>query len=47
MVFRVDMKEKINKYKLKSNYTNKLDKFVCKLDDNIKKDISDGRNTNR
>jgi hypothetical protein len=47
MVFRVDMKEKINKYKLKVNYSSKLEEFVEKLDDNTKKDISNGRNTDR
>ena len=41
------MEKNINKYKLKINYSSKLDKFVEKLDDNIKKDIENGSNTNR
>tara|TARA_R110002167_G_scaffold56737_1_gene161013 strand:- start:481 stop:642 length:162 start_codon:yes stop_codon:yes gene_type:complete len=53
MVFRVNfniewgMEKNINKYKLKVNYSSKLDKFVEKLDDNIKKDIDNGSNTYR
>ena len=53
MVFRLNfnirwgMKKKINKYRLKLSYSSKLEKFVDKLDDKIKKDIENGRNTNR
>jgi hypothetical protein len=41
------MKDKINKYKLKVNYSSKLDKFVDKLDNKTKKDIDNGSDTNR
>lgn len=41
------MKEKINKYKLKEEYSDKLYKFIQELDNKTKKDISNGYNINK
>jgi|TARA_R110000787_G_scaffold4453_1_gene17018 hypothetical protein len=39
--------EGINIYKLKEQYPIQLDTFIEKLDNNIKKDIENGCNTDR
>lgn len=39
--------KEINKYKLKEQYSTKLNAFVDELDNNLKKDIENGSNANR
>ena len=41
------MKKQINKYKLKEQYSTKLDSFIKDLDVNIKKEINNGSNINK
>lgn len=41
------MKDKINIYKLKDNYSDKLNNFIEDLDNKTKKAIDDGNNTNK
>jgi hypothetical protein len=40
-------KDNINKYKLKEQYPTKLDLFIEDLDNNTKKEIENGSNSNR
>jgi len=41
------MEEKINKYKLKTNYISSLDNFIGKLTSEQKQIIDNGDNSNR
>lgn len=41
------MKDKINIYKLKDNYSDKLNNFIEDLDNKTKKAIDDGNNINK
>tara|TARA_R110000787_G_scaffold15285_2_gene47208 strand:+ start:320 stop:448 length:129 start_codon:yes stop_codon:yes gene_type:complete len=41
------LENKINKYKVKNNYPEKLDKFIKGLDNKLIKELENGDNINR